>query len=134
MLQPTSRSCYLHTFASITALGNSDCCPTPTSQLLLLPCCPESPVWLEPRDKEAADEACLALWGEHAVLFEAPPDLEVEAGLALLSGAAFPGSVGSAPGAAEAWGSGYMQEVSLRPVAWGVGAGLRRAWGGRMSG
>ncbi len=32
--------------------------------------CPESPSWLEARDKEKADEACIALWGSRAILFE----------------------------------------------------------------
>jgi len=40
-------------------------------QLLCLLACRESPVWLESHDKEAADEACIALWGTHAILYEA---------------------------------------------------------------
>eukprot|EP00798_Chlamydomonas_sp_ICE-L_P002972 gene2972-12979_t len=39
-------------------------------QLLGLMGCLESPVWLETRDKEAADEVCIQLWGSRAILYE----------------------------------------------------------------
>ncbi|KAG1675600.1 hypothetical protein FOA52_014188 [Chlamydomonas sp. UWO 241] len=39
-------------------------------QACLLPGAPESPSWLEKTDKDAADEACIALWGSRAILYE----------------------------------------------------------------
>lgn len=49
------------------------------AQLLVLLSCPESPIWLESRDKERADEAWVKLWGARAILYEAMPDAD-EAG------------------------------------------------------
>eukprot|EP00775_Hariotina_reticulata_P005499 gene5499-5734_t len=47
-------------------------------QVLLLSGCPESPVWLEQVGRrDAADEACIQLWGAHALL--ADPEYEADA-------------------------------------------------------
>lgn len=47
-------------------------------QFVTLLCCPESPLWLESKDKEAADESCIRLWGSKAILYEAAAEQEAE--------------------------------------------------------
>jgi hypothetical protein len=36
-------------------------------QVLILAFCPESPVWLESKDREEADDSCIKLWGSYAI-------------------------------------------------------------------
>ncbi|GAX76529.1 hypothetical protein CEUSTIGMA_g3975.t1 [Chlamydomonas eustigma] len=48
------------------------------AQVLCLLACPESPSWLESRDKEKADEACILLWGSRAILYEEAGDQQPE--------------------------------------------------------
>jgi hypothetical protein len=38
----------------------------------ILAFCPESPVWLESKDREEADESCIKLWGSYAIV----PDVD----------------------------------------------------------
>lgn len=48
-------------------------------QILLLTTCPESPAWLEQVGRrDASDDACIRLWGPHALLPD--PDYEADAG------------------------------------------------------
>ncbi len=60
--------------------GALPCC----AQLVLLLRAPESPMWLERRHKERADDSCMALWGAAAVVYEEVPDEEAAKAMAAL--------------------------------------------------
>lgn len=61
-------------------MGALPCCV----QFCLLLAAPESPMWLELRHKERADESCMKLWGTAAVVYEEVPDEEAAKQMAAL--------------------------------------------------
>jgi hypothetical protein len=76
-------------------------------QVFVLAWCPESPVWLQGiGNEDAADTACLKLWGVHALVPE--PDYEADLDHVAASSAA-----AAAAAAASAGGGGGLQQALL---------------------
>jgi hypothetical protein len=77
-------------------------------QVFVLAWCPESPVWLQGiGNEDAADTACLKLWGVHALVPE--PDYEADLDHVAASSAA----AAAATAAASAGGGGGLQQALL---------------------